>query len=112
MHALNGGVALAAQCYGTPDADCGQTRTPVPAIAKLSLAHHDAKCVASPAFEWWLFDLPERRVKAERERIGFVDVQALADSEDRLAKHIFMSAQLLAVEPDGDERVQSLEDQQ
>jgi len=51
-------------------------------------------------------------MKTESERIGPIAVQTRTDIKDHFAKHVHLFAQYLTVEPDGDKRVQSLEDQQ
>ncbi len=112
MHSLNGGITLAAQFNGTPDADGWQARSPIPAVAKLRLAHHDSFGVVPPVLEWSLLDLLEWRVKTERERIGPVGVQTMTDIKNCLAKHVLVPAQFLTIEPDGSKRVQPLENQQ
>jgi len=52
MHALNSGIPLTAEFNRTPDTNGWQARTPIPPIAKLSLAHHDSIGVPSPTLEW------------------------------------------------------------
>src|SRR5215210_637382 len=111
VDARDGGSALAVQLYGAPDPDSREPRSPVPPEAELRLAHKDAFGVASPLVGVLFASVIQRSVEEDGEGILLPETHLASHVEDGLPEHIGVTSDLLAVEPDGGESVEALEDE-
>jgi hypothetical protein len=112
VHAREGRLALAAQLDGAPQPDRREPRPPVPAEAVLRLAHpHALGRGARPLLRVARARVLQRRVEADREQVLGARQHAPGHVEGRLAEHVRVAAELVAVEEDRGERVGAVQDE-
>ena len=112
VHARQRRLALAAQLDRAPEPDRRQPRAPVPAEAVLRLAHpHALGRRARPLVGIARARVLQRRVEADREQVLRTREHAPGHVERGLAEHVRVAPDLLAVEEDGRERVDAVQDE-
>src|SRR5512136_935070 len=89
VYTLNRRAAFTAQLDGTPDADRGQARAPVPPKSELSLAHENALRVVSPELKSARrIHMIAGAIKAQCQCVGPSGAKPPSHVKDRLAEHV------------------------